>query len=54
MINENASYNLKIAKINEEKEKIKRKKEIHAYILYFNKFIKFYFIEKNPFYEWRL
>ena len=40
MINENASYNLKIAQINEEKEELKRKKEIHAYILYVvNQFI---------------
>ena len=40
MINENGDYNLKIAQINEEKEALIRKKELHAYILYVvNQFI---------------
>ena len=40
MINENGEYNQKIIQINEEIEEIKRKKELHAYILYVvNQFI---------------
>ena len=34
MINENGDYEIKISKVNEEAEQIKRKKELYAYILY--------------------